>query len=287
MRKDKYIGRLYALGLVLACLINTVFPSTIYAMNLRQVTLTVEQIIVNNSSSMPQEATFTYRLTPKTIDAPLPYGSDSESYTFTISGTGKKSIGPINFNTPGIFAYELYCITESEPDFRLDERVYAIEIHVTSESQTITIVYIGDGHKVSRIAFEHIYQPSPGEPEKPSEPVVPSDPEQPSEPEVPSEPETPGSSTITDEPKVTEQLEQPGKTETPEQADKITPPDTIEPPDVIELPDEPSQPGIITDSPKTGDFTNPAFWKMLISIAAALLLFVIFTDRNIKRGREK
>jgi len=266
------IGIFLAVGLALAGMISTLAVKSAYAASTQQVTFTMEQVIANNSLSMPLSTTFTYRLLPKTTDAPMPYGGDSQGHTFTITGTQEAHIGPINFNTPGIFIYELSCLTDIRSGFSIDRRIYTIEVCVTSDLQVVMTVYTHDNIKVPSIHFEHVHWMSAGvtggldgfgtpgipgglqgRPEtveesgagvfiRPIEPGLPQDGKVPSEPIAPEEP------------------------------------------DAADTPLRPIEPSK-SDSPLTGDFSNPWLWITLIASAGALLAFIVFIDCKSRRGR--
>lgn len=259
---NRQIGRFLAvilISLALTFLICALLTTTIYAANTAQVTFTVEQVIVSNGSQMPSMTTFTYRLAPKTTGASMPYGSNTESFTFTITGTGERIVGPINFNTSGIFVYELSCITDNAFGFIIDRRVYTIEVHVTSDLQITMVIYNSAGAKVPSIYFEHTYWIIPGEAETPNQPGTPSQPGQPTlqgRPETPYGPETQDRSGTQGGP------DTPGHTGTS------------------------NVPGTSGPSPKTGDFSNPTLWITLITISGTLLLLIVLIDRKLKRGRE-
>ena len=267
MHTNIRIVKLLAICLALVCLVNALFAAEVYAESPGQITLSVEQIIVNNSLVTPPRTPFTYRLVPKTADAPMPNGSGSAGYTFTITGSNDGLIGPIDFNAPGVFIYELSCITDTVHGFTIDRRVYTIEVHVTNDLQVTIIVYVNEGTKLPGISFEHIFRaltvepvipPRPGpELERPgrvpnvNRPVNTN----PGRPSVPSEPGTSSG---------------PGEPGTPGE------------PNIPEGPGTPSRPGTSGNSPRTGDFSNPALWITLIVVACALLIFLSFVGMKSK-----
>jgi hypothetical protein len=259
--ENRQIVRFFAaviISLSLTCLICAMLAPTIYAASTPQVTLTAEQIIVNNGPSIPPRTTFTYRLIPKTMDAPMPHGSGSEGYVFTISGNEERPIGPISFSAPGIFTYELSCIAGGEFGLAMDRRVHAVEVHVTNDLQITTVVYISAGTKLPTISFEHAYPPFSGGTEgagKPGGQDGAEGPEQPDPSEQQSKPETP------EQPDPESEPEMPVRPETTGQ---------------IEVP------GI---GPSTGDFSNPNFWMALIVISSTLLFLIVYLDRKLRERR--
>jgi hypothetical protein len=282
---NKQIGKLLAVGLALTCLISVMFALTAFAADTSHVTLTAEQIIVNNGSSVPTRTTFAYRMIPKTTDAPMPNGSGLQGYTFTITGADEKPIGPISFSAPGIFVYELSCITDSELDFITDRRIYTVEVHVTNDHglQITTVVYISPGNKVSAISFEHVYTAFSGGSEMPGNPGGQGGSETPGG--------TPGTPGQTDPPKPPDPQDNP---ELPGPSEES--PEPVDPQDKPETPDQPDDPqdnpeGVLDQhetpgtSPSTGDFSNPTLWIILITISGILLLFIASIDRKLKGGR--
>ena len=253
-----YVLKFISAGLALICWISILSVSAVHAADTGH-TLTVEQVIVNNSTHTPPETTFTYRLVPKTTDAPMPLGSGLGGYTFTITGMNERPIGLINFNTPGIFIYELNCITGTVPGFTIDRRVYTIEVHVTNDLQVAAIAYINEGTKVPVISFEHVYWVLINEPnEETDRPVT----------------RRPGT--------ITPLSGNPNTTAAPDGLYPSSEPETPREPNIksgsnpSNSPNSPNSPNTQGSSPRTGDFSNPTLWITLIIIACALLIFLSF-----------
>jgi len=276
----KHIVKLVSINIALACLISTLFASVVYAENTGQVTLTVGQIIVNNSPYTLPRTTFTYRLVPKTTDAPMPDGSDLDGYTFTITGAVEKHIGPITFNIPGIFIYELSCATAEVLDFTIDRRIYTIEVYVTNDLQVVAIAYINEGNKVPNISFEHMYmtffdRPVIGEPDRPAT-MIPGT-------------NRPGYSSY-GTPNAPGKLNSPEGSATPREPDIQGKPELPKDPaaswDSNDEPDTPIRPGPQGSSPRTGDFSNPTLWITLIIISCVLLAILSLAGIKSKERRE-
>jgi len=190
MRK---IFRGLAVAVVLVCL----FIPVAYATQTGQATLAVKQVFSGDDA--PSEV-FTYRLTPRTANAPLPAGSDAEGYVFTIAGTDEAEVGPIHFSAPGIYVYELRCVSEERLGYSTDQQVFIIEMHVAENLTVTSIVTISQNLKVPEILFEHSFAgehtttpPSTTSPDTPSTPVTtaPSRPSIPNTPNVPGKPDAP------------------------------------------------------------------------------------------------
>ncbi|MDR0287135.1 MAG: Cna B-type domain-containing protein [Clostridiales bacterium] len=160
IRIRRGIGKFLALALVLVCFVGTMSIQHAYAAGDGLATLTVEQSFTDDGMSVPPSKVFTYQLTPKTAFAPMPVGSGSSGYTFTVTGNNSVDIGPINFQAAGtgIYTYELRCITTADTGYTIDPEVYTIEIVVTNELMALSTIYLRNGNKTSQIYFEHTYE---------------------------------------------------------------------------------------------------------------------------------
>ena len=156
-------GRTLTIFLTLACLIGTLFVPTAHAAGPVEVTLTVKQLFVSDGLSTPPSDAFSYQLTPQTPSAPMPAGSNSEGYTFTVAGSRGVQIGPISFNTAGIYTYTLRCVADDIPGYTIDRRTYTIEVYVSDEPEAAVLIYF-NGDKASELVFEHIYGTLPIDP---------------------------------------------------------------------------------------------------------------------------
>jgi len=182
-----YVLRTLLVGAILTCLLSTVFEVTAFAAQQADVTLSVRQIFTIEEGT-PENEVFTYRLTPVTEFAPMPMGSDSVGYDFTIVGTGIGQIGPIIFTAPDIYIYEINSITENQEYFTMDRQVYTVSVLVTHDFEVIITLY-SNGAKVSEMLYEHSFKgtvyvpdvvpPTPVPPEV-EPPVVPTPPPAPS-----------------------------------------------------------------------------------------------------------
>jgi len=151
-----YGKRALSILLALACLLGSLLVPPAYATDAADVTLTAEQRITSDDTPVPPGGVFTYQLTPQTPAAPLPPGSDSGGYTFTMADTDLNAFGSIQFHTAGVYTYTLRCVTDNMPDYTIDRRVYTIEVYVTEEP-VASVVYSRDNAKVSALLFEHHY----------------------------------------------------------------------------------------------------------------------------------
>ena len=156
-------GRVLMALLALICLVGTLPVPAAHATGVVQVTFTVKQLFINNSISAPPNEVFTYQLSPQTPDAPMPPGSDVEHHTFTIRGTSDVEIGPINFDTPGLYVYTLSCATGDMPGYSLNWKMYTIEVYISDKLEA-SVIYIGDEAKVEELAFERTFEAQSDDP---------------------------------------------------------------------------------------------------------------------------
>ena len=150
-------GKIFATMLILLCLIGALLMPEAYAMERGQATLTVKQTFTSDGLSVPTVEGFTYRLSAKTEDAPMPEGSDWAGHDFTMRGTEEVQIGPIGFDAPGVYAYTLSCLSQEMPGYTIGRQVYIIEIHVSRDLAATVIIYPDNGVKTSAIQFAHVY----------------------------------------------------------------------------------------------------------------------------------
>jgi pilin isopeptide linkage protein len=155
--------------LLLACLIGLFAPAA-HAAEQGEITLTVKQVFTNTGA--PPSAAFHYKLTQKLASNPMPAGSGADGCTFTITGTGEASIGPIIFPQAGRYAYGISHVTAAQPGYTYDQEVYTLEIFVKEDLASAVVAYTKDGNKASEIRFEHAYSHGP----LPSDPGAMADP---------------------------------------------------------------------------------------------------------------
>ena len=131
------------------------------------VTLTVEQVFTMPAWSAADDA-FTYQVTALETGSPMPLGSVTETYTFTIDGTGNAAVGAIDFIRAGVYRYEIkQVITAPKTGYDYDGQVYAVTIYVKNSDAGLAsevIVQNSDGDKVGSIRFENAYNPLASDP---------------------------------------------------------------------------------------------------------------------------
>jgi pilin isopeptide linkage protein len=117
---------------------------------------------------------FAYLLKPITPGAPMPSGSSTEGYAFTIITTNTVSVGPITFFEPGTYTYKLNCVTNTIPGYTCDQQVYTIDVCVFGDMTASVVVYRNDGAKVANIEYGHVfrYEALPSDPKTMIDPPV-------------------------------------------------------------------------------------------------------------------
>jgi len=131
--------------------------------------LPVSQVFNTNSTSA--SGVFTYHLQGDGNE-PMPAGSASGEYTFTIDGTSDITLPRIVFPTVGIYEYQLSGVASDATDYVYDTQVFDIEVYVTNDTATPTVlVYLSDGtsagDKAPVITFTETYR-GPVEPPSPT-----------------------------------------------------------------------------------------------------------------------
>jgi len=174
VKRIREIGKFIATSLVLVILISSVLVPVVYAAGEVQVTLTVKQILKSADLTAPPAKAFTYLLTPKNADNPMPNGSGPDGYTFTITGGSTSNIGPITFTAIKTYSYTLNCTTDSNNGYTSDRQMYTIDIHVSRYFSAYVVVYKGDdiSDKITDIEYEHVYKVHPSDPDAMVDPVL-------------------------------------------------------------------------------------------------------------------
>jgi len=198
--KNKISAR--GLGIVLGLAFVAVFTlallpkSALAATN--TLTIPVEQIF---SADPPGESAGTFSYELRALNGgPLPGGAIGDTFTFTLAGNvpnppagsaatppiaGAHQVGPITFNTSGMFTYTLrLASTPSAEEYTVDSRVYTITV-IVEETPTgsllariASIYYEGNVRKQERIIFEHSFISVAEIPDpRPTDPSLMLDPE--------------------------------------------------------------------------------------------------------------
>lgn len=135
------------------------------------VTFTVDQAFSQPAASSAAD-TFTYELRPLAASNPMPAGSAGGTYTFSISGNGSASIGPMSYTSTGTYGYELRQAPASLQGYTYDGEVYTVQVYVTSATRADVVIYRSDGSKSSDAKFTNVYKPLASDPSLMVDPPV-------------------------------------------------------------------------------------------------------------------
>jgi len=155
--------RAIALGLVLVCLLGVLYMPTALAAESAQVTLTARQVYTAEGLTPAPTDTFLYQFSRKAEGNPMPAGSVFGTYTFAVTGSEVRLIGPITFFAPGIYSYEIRHVTPAQDNYTYDPQVYYdIDVHVREidgELLPRVLVYINkaENRKAEEIEFNQKY----------------------------------------------------------------------------------------------------------------------------------
>ena len=124
-------------------------------------TISIKQEFTVQKGSAPSD-TFRYRLTALENGNPMPEGSSSGSYDFTISASDTAEIGPMEYLAPGIYTYKLEPVVETkQKGYEYAANTYEVSVYVTNTEtgglQAVMVVKTTDGTKTSEIKFDHKY----------------------------------------------------------------------------------------------------------------------------------
>ena len=126
------------LSVAAAVVLLAVLPATALSANsTRGTTLSipVEQIF-SVTKDGEKQASFSYELTRLDAGSPLPIvdtrATTEDSFSFTLTGSEVKDIGPLNFTHGGLYAYEIKSTSPQEPGFTLDNTIYTVIIAVAN-----------------------------------------------------------------------------------------------------------------------------------------------------------
>lgn len=159
LHKKKRPGRFLASCLALVCMISILFITPAYATGELDVSLIINQELAGCDPSTPvEDQTIAYRLTPKTPGAPMPAGSVSGGYAFTVTGSVEAQVGPITYAETGPFRYEISCAANEDNRYTYDRQIYTVDVYVARDlSEAVTIIYKGD-EKAQQLKYKHTYK---------------------------------------------------------------------------------------------------------------------------------
>ena len=298
-------------------LLMTVTLMDVHAAN-NSVSLTVMQTYSTSSSAAA--GAFTYTLSPTNLGDPMPDGSESDGYTFTITGNNSVVIGPWTFDDEGYYRYELYqVILRAQTGYTYDRRVYTIEVYVDSLLNATMIIKNEQNKKEERVVFANSYSvggtvtPPPTDPPEttnpPTDPPDVTDPPGTPKPPITTPPPDPTNPPpVTTNPPVTAgpHLPDTGGGEPEEEDDGIDIDDDgnvpgfgLNPSEEIEEPDDGPVPGANSgqgggrprpgiDGPKTGDDSNMTIDIILLASGGLMVIgttvFLIIVGKRKRSG---
>ncbi len=176
-KKARNKRRTTMIGLVFLFTLAMVLSGTSYAaVTSVPVALRIDQVFTKNSSAPGVNSGFSYTLTSLNEGNPMPVGSISGIYSFTIDGTSSKNIDTIFFPYTGIYRYEIKGNTHPASfGYTYDNEVYSLTVYVRQTADGLSTDITArksDGSKVGRIAFINTYTPLPSRQEVMVDPPV-------------------------------------------------------------------------------------------------------------------
>ncbi len=145
-----------------------------------QVTLHVEQILLHEDGcESGLLKTFSYTLDATTENAPMPEGCTSGSYSFTLTGSCSRELGPLTFTNPGLYTYVLRQVGgEVQTRDGSEDQAFYIQIHVKEDASVMMTIQESGGGKVEVIVFSTLVL---GAAEEGTDTVAPTETEEPGE----------------------------------------------------------------------------------------------------------
>ena len=159
-QRVKHYGVVLAALMAMLCLLGTGLIPTAQASGPQAVTLTITQVL-DPGPTMPSRQAFTYRLSSESPNAPMPSGSVDGNYEFALSGNMTIELGPLTFNSSGVYNYDLRGVTQAMEGYVLDYQVYSIRVTVSWDLKATVIVHDKAGYKVGELSFTQMYSPPP------------------------------------------------------------------------------------------------------------------------------
>lgn len=128
------------------------------------VTIPVKQTFTVSGDSTGVSSVFNYELYASDSSNPMPAGTSSDRYTFTLDGTTEQNIGPIVYTHAGMYTYTLQQVVKEEKSgYTYDREVYTVTVQVKNTENGLTaLVYVkkADGTKEAPVKFDNGYQSS-------------------------------------------------------------------------------------------------------------------------------
>ncbi|MCL2491525.1 MAG: hypothetical protein FWE87_02095 [Coriobacteriia bacterium] len=137
------------------CLIGSITTTDAQAQTVDAPILLIKQVLDYPEQKPPQDRNFDYILIPEDASYPLPDGSTAQGLLFSIEGNDEMSIGPLAFDGPGVYSYQIKHLSRQRSDCFCDQRIYTVEFWVARDMDVSIITYGADGLKVDEIYFTH------------------------------------------------------------------------------------------------------------------------------------
>jgi len=160
--KRKTSLKIFTVCLVVICVLSTLFMSDVATASAQEsiasVALRIHQSFIRNGEAVQLDREITYQMRPLEVNNPMPAGTASGVFAFTISEAATMvQIPRIVFYSVGIFRYEVTVTSNGIIGLTTDSRTFVIEIIVASDGRLAYNVYV-NGEKTDRVLFEHIIE---------------------------------------------------------------------------------------------------------------------------------
>jgi len=127
------------------------------------IAFTINQQFTANGEIMQMNREIIYEMRPLQPDNPMPVGTVSGVYTFSVTDTTHTQMSPIIFHNIGLFDYEIIVSEGNIVGLTTDNRIYHVSILVANDGFLAYIISVLDTEsnrfvKTDRILFEHIVE---------------------------------------------------------------------------------------------------------------------------------
>ena len=134
------------------------------AVELSNIPLQLEITNLSENSSRVETDRFVFKMIAKDKDNPMPENSENGEYTLVVTETGTFNLGPIDFDVPGVYEYDVYQVKGENVTCEYDDSKYTLIVSVenstdysTLETYT-TIIKDGDEEKHDSIYFKNNFR---------------------------------------------------------------------------------------------------------------------------------
>ncbi len=134
------------------------------AVELSNIPLQLEITNLSENSSRVETDRFVFKMIAKDKDNPMPKNSENGEYTLVVTEAGTFNLGPIDFDVPGVYEYDVYQVKGENVTCEYDDSKYTLIVSVenstdysTLETYT-TIIKDGDEEKHDSIYFKNNFR---------------------------------------------------------------------------------------------------------------------------------